>query len=102
VNKLYDDIEYYAPFHAGLYPEDATTNAQSVKVSMLGMEGVDYLLIDTRGWSHDVQSQIKKQYADILKKQNLAGQHVPHIVIFCVQVTSFRNFNNKEKSAMKK
>jgi len=32
----------------------------------------------------------------------LAGQHVPHIVIFCVQVTSFRNFNNKEKSAMKK
>jgi len=102
VNKLYGDVEHEAPLHTGLYPEDATTNAQSVKVSMSGMEGVAFLLIDTRGWSHEVRSEFKQQYQDILKKQSLAGQHVPHVVIFCVQVTSFRNFNNKEKSAMKK
>eukprot|EP00929_Paragymnodinium_shiwhaense_P004052 TRINITY_DN104777_c0_g1_i2.p1 TRINITY_DN104777_c0_g1~~TRINITY_DN104777_c0_g1_i2.p1 ORF type:complete len:432 (-),score=51.32 TRINITY_DN104777_c0_g1_i2:502-1755(-) len=86
----------------GLYPHNATCAATARQLSLEGLKDVRVLLVDTEGWNYRKSAQIRKQYEGILSDLDLACEHTPHIILFCVQVTSFKSFKDDELKCMQR
>lgn len=55
------------------------------------------ILLDMPGWSHET-SDIKSQYKKILRERQLVSEHTPHIVMFCIAVSTLRRNNPENRS----
>lgn len=89
----------------GPFMENRTQEAQAV-VLQIGMQiankDLEVVLIDTPGWSHVTSTNIKSEYKRILRERRLVSEHTPHIILFCIPVSSIREFHLAEAERMSK
>lgn len=98
INNLVCDPEAR---HAGRYIRDATKSAAAVDMKLPDFDdSATVLLVDTEGWTYETRVGIREQYQKILRDKSLACEHTPHVVLFCVQVTSFKSFKKDELKKM--
>jgi len=87
------------PRPTGLYPLDQTAGVHPVPLRLDGLDGLNVKIVDTEGWTHKNNcccmrpTSIQAMYRDVLQSESVAGGHAPHVILFCVQVTAFKNFN---------
>ena len=90
-------------FHTGPQDEDKTLEAQSCEMKLEGLpENLKVVVIDTPGWSHENSADIKSEYKKVLKQKELVSEHTPHIILFCVSISTIRQFQEKEAENMSK
>ena len=90
-------------FRSGPQAEDKTSEAQSCDLQLEGLpDDLNVVVIDTPGWSHETSANIKSEYKKVLKEKELVSEHTPHIILFCVSVSTIRQFQEKEAEKMSK
>ena len=93
--------KFEANVQPGPHLRNRTKNAQAGELPVLA-EDLQLVLIDTQGWSPETSTDIKSQYKQILKEKQLVSEHTPHIIMFCVPVSSIRQFQSDEAKKMSK